>query len=318
MPQRKRLRRAASGLLLMLALWLGSSAVVTWKLTRRNVAPFAEPCEDVSWAQIEGHRLTTCDGHQIGAWLVRGAPEKGCVLLLHGNGRCRTAMQNVIRILVPEGLTVMSISLRTHGDSTGEINDFGLGARHDVVETVRFLEAEFPERPIYIVGRSLGAAAALFAADDLFVPGANSAVDEAQSRVAGYLLEQPYTDLDSATWNRLQRCLPPVLDRVAYGGMRCCAAALFPVDLAAVAPADHLSSIPKNVPITFIAGSADAHARLDEVREMYRQVADHARLIVFDGAGHVDLDLYDPDLYRQTLLEVVGLTKGAKTQPDGD
>ncbi|HEV3342360.1 MAG TPA: alpha/beta fold hydrolase, partial [Pirellulales bacterium] len=219
------------------------------------------------------------------------------VLLLHGNGSSRTAMQNVMRMLVAEELTVMSISLRAHGDSTGEINDFGFGARHEVVAAVRFLEAEFPGRPIYIVGRSLGAAAALFAADEL------------GDRVAGYLLEQPYTDLAGATWNRLQSRLPPVLDWVAYRGMRCCAVALFPVDLAIVAPADHLLSIPKEVPITIATGSADRHARLEEVRDMHRRVADHTRLIVFEGAEHVDLDRYDPGLYRQTLLESVGLAE---------
>ena len=280
-------------LVMTFLLWLGSSAVVTWKLTRRSAPCFAEPANDSGLDAVEECRLTTGDGEQIGAWLVRGAPHRASVLLLHGNGGARATMRNVMRLLVAEKLTVMSITLRAHGDSTGQINDFGYSARHDVVAAVRFLEAEFPGRPVYIVGRSLGAAAALFAAEEL------------GDRVAGYFLEQPYRDLTSATWNRLQIYLPPVLDLVAYGGMRCCAAVLLPTDLDAISPVDCLGTIPKQVPVTIATGSADRHARLSEAREMFRQVADHARLVVFEGAEHGDLDLYDTALYRKTLLEFV-------------
>ncbi|HEV3343626.1 MAG TPA: hypothetical protein VG125_24855, partial [Pirellulales bacterium] len=68
--QRKRFKLAAIGLSLLLALWLGSSAMVTWRLTRRSKPPFAEPAADISWAAVEGRRLTTGDGQQVGAWLV--------------------------------------------------------------------------------------------------------------------------------------------------------------------------------------------------------------------------------------------------------
>jgi len=53
----------------------------------------------------------------------------------------------------------------------------------------------------------------------------------------------------------------------------------------------------------FITGSADRHARLDEVTTMYRRIQSHAKLVVFDGAQHVDLDRADPVLYRTTLLD---------------
>jgi uncharacterized protein len=293
MRSSKRFKRLAVLLLVIFVAWLGSSALMTWKLTHRSHGAYAEPLSDVTLTPNEEHRLTTWDDQQIGAWLVRGSPRRGCVLVLHGNGGSRSSMQNVMRILVANELTVMAISLRAHGDSTGEINDFGFSARHDVAAAVRFLEAEFPGRPIYIVGRSLGAAAALFAAEEL------------TDRVAGYWLEQPYTDLTSATWNRLQIHLPPILDWVAYGGMRCCAAAMFPIDVAEVAPAKCITTIPKSIPITILTGSADRHARLNEVREIFARVADHARLVVFEGAEHTELDVYNPDLYRKTLLEAV-------------
>lgn len=273
-----------------LVLWLGSSALVAWKFTRRSSAPFPEPPPQVPWANVEGHRVETSDNQQIGAWLVRGDRQKGCVLLLHGNGESRRQMLPVMQWLAEAHFTVLAISLRAHGDSTGEINDVGWSARHDVTAAVAFLQRECPHQPVYIVGRSLGAAAAIFAAGEL------------NGTVAGYLLEQPYKDLKSAVWNRLQNHLPPILDWAAYLGLRLWAPVFLPVDPDRVSPNEHIVEIPENVPVVFIAGSADRHARLDDVKVMYQQIESHAQLIVFDGAVHEALDQYDPQLYQTTLF----------------
>jgi uncharacterized protein len=188
---------------------------------------------------------------------------------------------------------VLAITFRAHGDSTGEVNDVGWSGRHDVVAAVGFLRKEFPQRPIFIVGRSMGAAAAIFAADEL------------KTEVAGYFLEQPYKDLASAVWNRLQNHLPPVLDSVAYCGMRLWAPAFLPVDPDRISPYNHIAAIPPSVPVVLITGSADRDARPDEVRAMASRVRSGAKLVFFAGAGHEDLNRRDPKLYRASLMELL-------------
>jgi alpha-beta hydrolase superfamily lysophospholipase len=277
-------------LLAGLVVWLGASALVAWKFTRRSGPPFPEPPPEIAGAGVEGRRLETSDGQQLGAWFVRGDAQKGCVLLLHGNGGSRRQMLPVMRCLTEARFTVLAISLRAHGDSTGELNDFGWSARHDVTAAVEFLQKECPRRPVCIVGRSLGAAAAIFAAGEL------------KGQVAGYFLEQPYNDIKSAAWNRLQHHLPPVLDWVAYGGLRLWAPVFLPVAPDQLSTYDHIEDIPESVPVVFISGSADRHARLDELTAMYRRIESHAKLVVFDGAQHEDLDRADPQLYRTTLF----------------
>lgn len=272
-------------------LWLASSGYVAWRFTRRASPESPEPPPNAAWAAIESHRLTTSDNEQIGAWLVRGKPEKPCVLLLHGNGGSRGSMLPVMEMLAKDDYTVLSITLRAHGDSTGETNDIGWSARHDVVAAVAFLESKFPGRPIYILGQSLGAAAAVFAAKDL------------DNRVAGYLLEKPYKDLRSAVWHRLQNHLPPVLDWIAYGGLRIWSPVFLPVAVDRISLADHIADIPETVPIVIAAGSADRHAPLDDVKALYSRVQPHAKLVIFDGAAHEPLERYDPVLYRRTLFD---------------
>ena len=285
-------KKAALALLALgLAVWLVSSAVVARKLTQRARPPFAEPAANVNWSKAEEHRLTTSDGQTIGAWLVRHPDPHGCVLVLHGNGSSRSARLGVMQLVWSHGYSVMAISLRCHGDSTGEVNDLGWSARHDVVTAVDFLEQECPQQPVYIVGQSLGSAAAIFAADQL------------GNRVSGYFLEQPYRDLQSAAWNRLQNALPPVFDCVAYVGLRLWSVVFLSAEVRQHSPFDMVTRIPADVPIVIATGSADRHARLEDVQAVLGQVESHARLVVFRGAEHVSLYKYDPELYAEALLE---------------
>jgi alpha-beta hydrolase superfamily lysophospholipase len=276
-----------------LILWLTSSAVVAWKFTRRGSGPFPEPPPKVAWAAIAGRRLETSDGQQLGAWFVRGDRDKACFLLLHGISASRLDMLSLMQMLAERRYNVLAVTLRAHGDSSGETNDFGWSARLDVVAAVGFLRQECPGRPVFIVGRSMGAAAAVFAAKEL------------DTTVAGYFLEEPYKDLRSAVWNRLHRRLPPVLDWAAYTGLCLWAPAFLPVGVGEVSPYDRVGDIRESVPIVLAAGSVDRHAPLADVTALFNRVRSHAKLVVFERAGHEALDRNDPQLYRTILFQLL-------------
>jgi hypothetical protein len=78
-----------------------------------------------------------------------------------------------------------------------------------------------------------------------------------------------------------------------------------------------VQDIPQGVPVVFVSGSADRHAHLDEVTAMYRLVESHATLVVFDGAQHVNLDRYDPQLYRTALFHFLQRQQPAAAGPAG-
>ncbi len=133
----------------------------------------------------------------------------------------------------------------------------------------------------------MGAATAIFAAEEL------------KTDVAGYFLEQPYKDLKTAVWTRLQNHLPPILDWVAYCGMRIWAPVFLPDDPNQISPYDHIAAIPPSVPVVIITGSAD---HLDDVKAMARRVQSGTKVVVFEGAKHEPLDRKDLKLYRDSFM----------------
>ena len=290
MTPRSRLHRGVRIACGTLGLWMVVTLVVAYSLTRRPHPWFHEPTPVLAWGDIVRHTIETRDGHELGSWLVLGKADAPSVLLLHGNGGSRRNCLDRAEILAAKGFTVLMVSLRAHGDSTGGFNDIGYGARIDVVAAVEFLERHRPGKPIVILGTSMGAAAAALASREL------------ADRVQGYILECPYADLKTAVWNRVENALPPVLDSIVYRGLLAVAPLVIP-ELERISPLAAVAGIPEDVPILILAGGEDRRARPDEARGIRDRVRSHARLSVFAGSDHLGLLADEPERYKREVLD---------------
>ncbi|MDG3006673.1 alpha/beta hydrolase [Paludisphaera mucosa] len=291
-PTYRRVRRGLVAFAVLLAAWMAISFCVASRLTRRMQPAIPETAPEVAWGPMEQHRLLASDGLRIGAWYAEGRAEAPALLFLHGSGASRAQCLGRAALLRPEiGCALMFITLRAHGDSDGDYDDIGYGARRDVVAAVDFLGARRPGRPIFVVGASLGSAAATFAAAEL------------GEKVDGYVLESPYRDLKTAVWNRTQ-VLPAPLDRAAYLGLRLAAFVLLP-HLDAISPVRAIAGVPDDVPVLILAGGSDDLATVAEAEAIHERVRTHGRLEVFPGARHNELAVVDPDRYTRTIVAFV-------------
>jgi pimeloyl-ACP methyl ester carboxylesterase len=286
---RRRLKWAVGLPVALVVFWLVASFVAAYGLTRRQQPRFAEPPPAVAWASLESERLSTCDGQQIGAWFVAGSDVLPAIILLHGNGGCRGSLLRQAEMLANKHYPVLLLTARAHGDSTGDVNDFGYSARFDVMAAVDWLQQRRPGMPIVLFGNSLGAAAAAFAAAEL------------QERVAACILDGPYQDLRTAVRNRTEVYLPPVADWIAFQGLDTVGPLVLP-DLPRISPLEAVGKIPPTVPVLILAGGADREATPDEARALFERVRSHAELVLFDGATHARLFEADPGLYRRSVL----------------
>lgn len=288
--RRKWVRRVLAFITFVVLVWLAFSFTVASRLTRRARPRAPEPVPAVSWGTAEPLTLTTSDGQTLGAWFFPGRADRPAVILLHGNGESRTACLPQAELLASAGYPVLSVTLRAHGDSTGERNDIGYSARHDAIAALAWLEAKRPGKPVVVWGRSLGSAAALFAAPDL------------GSRVCGYVLECPYRDLRTAVRNRLRVYLPPVLDSIAYAGLRVTAPLVLP-DFDRISPLEAATHVPREARVLVLTGSTDRRATPDEARAIAERIGLNAELVVIEGGDHLQLERPDPARYRAVLLD---------------
>lgn len=291
--RRKWLRRALALAGLAVLAWLAVSFAVAHRLTRRAAPLSPEPVPAVAWGTAEPLNLNTPDGQALGAWFSAGRPDRPAVVLLHGNGGNRTATLPQAELLATAGYPVLAVTLRAHGDSTGDVNDFGLSARNDVLAAVEWVETHHRGMPVVVWGRSLGSAAALFAAGE---PG---------PRVSGYVLEYPFRDLRTAVWNRLRTRLPWGVRHAAYAGLRLTAPLVLP-DFDRISPLDAASGGAARGagtrPVLVLAGSADSRAPPDDARAIAERIGPRAELVVIEGGDHLALDAPDPARYRATVL----------------
>jgi uncharacterized protein len=283
------LKRFALSAAALAAFWLLSCYAVAYQLTRRAAPRSVEVVPDLTWGKVEPVKLHTIDGEEIGAWYIASTTDRPTVVLLHGNGGQKSACLTEAEVLHASGYNVLLVSLRAHGESSGDCNDFGYSARHDVIAAVQWLEQRDDTEKIVVWGQSLGSAAACFACGEL------------GDRVCGYILECPYRDLHAAVWNRLQARLPPVADRLAYFGMRIVSPLVLP-DVDRISPYEAVGSMPRSMPVLFLAGSEDRRAPSADAAALCERVGDQAKLVTIEGAGHMQLAQKGAAIYWEAIL----------------
>jgi alpha-beta hydrolase superfamily lysophospholipase len=287
-------QRAAIAAALLLASWLLVTAAAMWQFTRRPRPRFEEPPPPRPWGTLKSHTVLTMDGERLGAWLARRPASRVAVLLLHGHRGSRTSSLGLLDWLATRGYSVLGLSMRAHGDSSGATTDFGWSARLDVLAAIELMERELPGQRLFVVGGSMGAAAPIFAAKEL------------GNRVSGYFLEAPYKDLLTAARLRIDHYLPWGLTHLAELGLRLWANAFLPVPAARIDPFLRIAEVPQTATVVLVAGGKDRRVRPGDVQEMFLRVASHGRFLLLENAGHSGFDRAAPDRYFAALIELLG------------
>src|SRR5690348_7886892 len=116
-PTRRRL--AGFVLILLIGGWAASTFAVTWSLTHRFSPQHPETPFAVNGTDRLDLTLSTSDGETLGAWLFPGREDRPVAIVMHGNNAGRAQTRGAIELLAKKGCTVLAVTLRAHGDSTG-------------------------------------------------------------------------------------------------------------------------------------------------------------------------------------------------------
>ena len=246
--------------------WLGVGALV---------APFNRA--DQGDADLAGEpylvtdSIKAADGTRISLWHHPAArPDRGCVLLLHGNGGSHRQFDDLARVLIEEGYGVSAIDFRGHGASAAVRRSVGWDERLDAEAAYRDLCARCPGRKIGVLGFSLGEAAALL----------GNVAKEADALV----LDAVYKDVGDAVHVRFEQALGGVPAAILTPLTLGMAELRYGLRRADLVPA--YSAIGLETPTLAFAGEEDRYAPVADSEAILNAATGQKRLVAVPGAAH--------------------------------
>jgi fermentation-respiration switch protein FrsA (DUF1100 family) len=231
--------------------------------------------------------FSSASGSDIHAWLVRGQPGGGAVLLLHGVGSNRTAMLARSLFLKAQGYTVLALDFQAHGESPGEHVTFGALESLDASAAVAFLRKAVPSERIGVIGVSMGGAAVL--------------LGQAPLNADAMVLESVYPTIRQATSDRLATWFGPFapLGRLLAPAVIDIVGSDIGVREDELQPIDHIGDV--RAPIMMLSGTDDPYTPMNEADSLYARAPEPKTLWAVKGAGHEDLHAFAPLEYERRV-----------------
>jgi pimeloyl-ACP methyl ester carboxylesterase len=237
---------------------IGASALL---FSPRRVTGRAMPAECIE---------TTFQGEhgRLSGWHCRRAADdsRGTIVYLHGIADDRGSAQGVVQRFLPLGFDVVAYDSRAHGRSDGERCTYGYFEKHDLKRVIGALD----ERPVILIGHSLGAAVALQTAP-------------LEPRIRAIVAASTYADLRSIATDRAPFVFTKGMIETAFEIVE--RDAQFKVD--DVSPIRAAQSI--DVPVFLIHGQFDRDTPPHHSRRVFDALPDVKRLLIVPGAAHNDV-----------------------------
>jgi alpha-beta hydrolase superfamily lysophospholipase len=284
---------------LLVASWLGGGLALrsgrlgplAARLVRTN-----RPSQD---AQVPSHRLEirSEDGLVLGGTYWPGRRlDSPAILLLHGLGASRADYAANAAWFAAQGLAVLTLDLRGHGDSGNATSSFGLHESRDARAALAWLKRQQHGAPILLIGISMGGAAALLG-------------DDGPLPVDALVLQAVFSDVRHAIRHRIAmvasalpaRLLEPLLSYQSYPRFGISPSRLSPI--AAIAR--------YKGPVLVIGGEKDFCTPPWESRRLCDAAPGSKSLWIVPGVGHYGTSHLETEEYRGRILDFARASLGA-------
>jgi dipeptidyl aminopeptidase/acylaminoacyl peptidase len=254
-----------------------------------DTTPYRMPApETVSFAARNDPGITIA-----GWWEPVDRLDAPAVIIVHGSNGCRRNGGNLLvaGMLHRNGIAVLLIDMRNHGDSTVQDGRFSLGNREhrDVLGAFDWLRARgVPAGRIGVMGFSLGSAAVMIAA-------------AREPAIAAVWADSSYTEVHELVRDGLaMRHYPVFLD----AGILLAARTLTGEDVATAGPVDLAATVGAR-PVCLTQGDRDdivAPHNLDELAAAIRAGGGNVTPWHVRDAGHTQAHLLHPAEYERRLV----------------
>jgi len=251
------------------------------KLHARNVGNLPFGCRE---------HIFTSLGQSLRGWFLEPEVDGGgaVVVLVHGWGSSHGRMTFLAEPLLQDGFPVFLFDVRHHGESPEAPYVTARHFRDDAVAATREVHAAYPNRPLVLMGHSMGGSAAILAVAE-GAPVAGLVTIAAPADL--WSVWADFFDGKGLPGRWIVRVLNPFW-RYRAG-----------VPFSTLRPDERVKEL--DLPLLFIHGDRDQSVPLEHVRILARGAGVEA--VVMKGAGHSDI-LGKTELHRKVsdFLEAVG------------
>jgi uncharacterized protein len=246
------------------------------------LAEFGAAAETLSFTTSHD-RVTT-----VGWWIPTANPQQSPTLvILHGLGATR---QDYLRQMLPlwqQGINLLMLDLREHGESGGEYFTYGYHESRDITAAIDGLEQRQGKlsQPLAVLGISAGGTVAIAAAAN-------------DSRIDGLITIGTFADLKTTIHRQSPWLIAPWRDR---GMAR--AEQIGQFRIADAAPEKMIQRV--RVPILIAHGERDDYIPLSDAQQLFAAAPQPKQFYPIVNAHHANMiDLQGDDL-RRTIAQFI-------------
>lgn len=263
--------------------WIAFSTITLIILSLWSVGLFLSKPERTNFYRLPAHaenaQFFSKSNRFISGWFIKSPEPKAVALLMHGVRSNRGQMLNRAQHFRNQNITSLVFDFQAHGMSHGNRITMGSLESQDATAAIEYIKEIYPDLPLIVVGVSLG--------------GASMLLSEMRSAADVLILESVYTDLDTATANRLNMHLPGMDILVPFFMLQF--KLLTGENGYSVSPLN--KAIDTHSAVLVLNGEDDTRATINDARKLFEQFPGPKEFVTVPKAGHVDLEKFNPDFY---------------------
>jgi pimeloyl-ACP methyl ester carboxylesterase len=222
--------------------------------------------------------------------LIAPPNPKGTILLFHGYGASRSSLLDEAHAFYDLGFAALLVDFRGGGGSDGNATTLGYNEANDVTAAIAFTQSRGLPRPLVLYGQSMGAAAIL------------RSIAAFGTKPDAVILESVFGRMLGAIRNRFDLMGAPSFpsaELLVFWGSTQSGISGFSHN-----PEEYARAC--TCPALVLHGAKDRHARLEEGRAVYEDLAGSKEMVVFDQAGHIALFGTEPQRWREVVGQFLG------------
>lgn len=229
-----------------------------------------------------------------GTYIPNAQATDKTLVFLHGFTENRAVGLSYLDVYLDAGFNILLVDSRAHGESGGNSVTWGSYEKYDLEQWVAWVSERFPSGVIGVHGISMGAATALMHAE----------LNETDKRVAFYVADSAYSDLEELLTLQMQRLFPEIAmpwlllqyaNVVAYLKSRFTFREASPIR-----SVRHVTT-----PVLYIHGAADKLVPPSMSEALYRATKGPRQLVVFPNTEHIAAIFDDRYRYRSVVRRFV-------------